>query len=74
LAGPRDIHDPFYRQLYPILLELIDERMVSLAQGAAEDYPAYRGQVGFIEACNVIMQKCDDIAGTLYETISDQRG
>lgn len=62
------IVDPFHRQIFAALANEIDERMVNLAKGMATDYPAYRHQVGFIEALNAALDKCREIELERYGT------
>lgn len=64
-----NIIDPFHRNLYRVLSEDIDRRMVELAsgsaasiQGAAETVAEkYAGQVSYIRALNDVLERCKAI-------------
>lgn len=63
------IVDPFFRSLYDVLAPIIDQRIVSLAQGSAkrvEGSPetiaeAYADQCAYIRALNDVLQICTDL-------------
>ena len=64
-----DLIDPFHRNLYAVLSEDIDRRMIELAsgsatsiQGAAETVAEkYAAQVSYIRALNDVLDKCKEI-------------
>ena len=60
------IVDPFHRQIHRILTEEIDGKMVALASGSAADYPSYCRQIGYIEAMNVVLDKCRELETAHY--------
>ena len=60
------IVDGFHRALHRILTEEVDGKMVALASGSAADYPSYARQIGYIEAMNVVLSKCQEIETAHY--------
>lgn len=60
------ITDPLLRKLAASLRDDANARMVQLASGSAGDYPAYRQQVGFIEAIDSVLDRCVEIDHAQY--------
>ena len=60
------IVDPFHRALNHILTEEVDGKMLALAMGSAADYPSYTRQIGYIEAMNVVLNKCQELETAHY--------
>ena len=60
------IVDPFHRAIHRILTAEIDGKMVALSSGSAADYPSYTRQIGYIEAMNVVLDRCREIENEHY--------
>ena len=60
------INDHFHRELDRVLVEKLDDRMVSLANGQALSYEEYRESVGYLRALNDVRQWCNDIESQIY--------
>jgi len=60
------IIDPFHKSLHAVLVDDIDKRMVSLAEGSAATFDAYQYQTGYIQALNAVVAKCLELEHERY--------
>lgn len=51
----------FHRLLEVKLKEVLDERRIDLADGAATDFSGYKFHVGYVQAIKDVLAMCDEI-------------
>ena len=61
MSDSASIVDPFHRDIHAAVAQDIENRMISLAEGSAPDYGAYRYQTGYIQALNAVLEKCREL-------------